>query len=402
MRRLKLSLLMVLAAVNFMLMGQETGHYYLMSYFKNNYPQTGDMSGGFFALSTDGLNWTELNDGAPTIPGSWIGEKLMRDPFIYFDKANMMFRLVYTTGWTMKCMGYMQIPITDGKDFKNFQSWDVLDDQNHRQIPVYVSDSIPGSICTWAPEILWDDIQNKYMVYWSTDCGSGKRAYYILTSDFKKFTNPVKFFDPGFTEIDGDLLKVADNKYYFFFKDEQDESRQIFYVTGTNPQGKDAQGRDGNGWSAISASSVNTLQGVEGPSTIKIGDQYRIYFDPYSTRINYRLVVSTDLQTWKDGGTVKAGGSNFVWSHCNVTEIPKNIYDWILTSKLSVLNRIPKLVAPRAGGNGPLEPGIYSLLGKRCAPVYSWSRQSALALPAGFYLLVNKEKRTGTLVQPSK
>jgi hypothetical protein len=402
MRSMRISILTIIA-MSVTLFGQDTTHYYLMSYFKNNYPPQNDMAGGFFALSTDGMNWTELNDGQPTIPGSWIGEKLMRDPSIYFDKANMMFRMVYTTGWTMKCLGYMQIPIVDGKDFKNFQDWDVLDDQNHRQIPIYVSDSIPGSICTWAPEIFWDDIQNKYMIYWSTDYGSGKRAFYVLTSDFKTFTNPVKFFDPGYTEIDGNLFKAADNLYYMFFKDERDEGRDLHYITATNPQGKDAQGNDGKGWSEISP-PITTLQGVEGPSAIKIKDEYRLYFDPYATRINYRLIVSKDLTTWKDAGTVKAAGSNFYFSHCSVVEIPKYIYDWINTTKLSAVLRNDKPMAPKyVSGNCFNAPGIYNLLGKRCVSIYSWSGENALTnMPSGYFITVDKTKKAENSVKVAK
>jgi hypothetical protein len=382
-----------IVALQFAIVGQDTGHYYLMSYFKNSYAPLNDMAGSFFALSTDGMNWTELNGGAPVITQSWIGEKLMRDPYIYFDAAAMKFRLIYTTGWTMKCLGYLEISIADGKDFKKFQDWTVLDNDGHRQIPVYVSDSIPSSICTWAPEIIWDDIQNKFMVYWSTDCGSGKRSYYVLTSDFKTYTNPVKFFDPGFTEIDGDLLKVANGNYYFFFKDERDAGRQIFYVTGSSPQGP---------WSEISASSINTLQGVEGPSSIKMGNEYRVFFDPYSTRVNYRMVKSLDLKTWTDAGTIKANGANFYYSHCNVIEIPKNIYDWIQTSKLAVHWNGKPYMPKYAAGTCLQVPGVYNVMGKKMTSIYPWTNDKAQDLSPGFFINVNKNKKSGNFLNVSR
>jgi hypothetical protein len=400
MRLLRISIFAIVAISASLFSQTDSGHYYIMSYFKNVYAPSNDASGGFFALSTDGLNWTELNGGAPIIPPNPLGTFLCRDPYLYYDAPNGMFRYVYTTGWLDTMIGYAQITIADGKDFKNFQSWDQMDALGHRQIPI--ADKIPGASCTWAPEIFWDDIQNKYMIYWSTEIGNqGKRAYYVLTSDFKTFTNPIKFFDPGFAEIDGDLLKVADNLYYFFFKDERDESRDLHYITATNPQGKDSQGNDGKGWSAISP-AITTLQGVEGPSSIKMNNEYRIYFDPYQTRINYRMLKSTDLQKWNDAGTIKAAGSNFVWSHCNVIEIPKNIYDWILTTKLSVRwNGKPSL--PKYATGACFEaPGIYNLLGKKCASIYSWSRQDAVMLPAGFYLTIDKTKRVQNYMPLSK
>jgi hypothetical protein len=314
-----------------------------------------------------------------------------------------MFRYVYTTGWLDTIMGYSQITVANGKDFKNFQNWDQLDAQGSRQVPI--ADKIPNASCTWAPEIFWDDIQNKYMIYWSTEIGNqGKRGYYILTSDFKTFTNPEKFFDPGFAEIDGDMLKVSNNLYYFFFKDERADSQKVYYVTATNPQGKDAQGVVGKGWSAVSAKPITALQGCEGPTSIKIGNEYRVYFDPYSARQNYRMVKSTDLITWQDGKTINqvVGGSasSIYYSHCNVIEIPKNVYDWVLTTQLSVrLN--PKTSMPKyLGANRFQEPGTYSVSGKKLSSRYSWSnKNNAQSLPTGFFITVDKTKKVGSLLQ---
>jgi hypothetical protein len=373
----------------------DTGHYYLMSYFKNLYLPDKDMAGGFFALSTDGTNWTELNNGGPTIIRSWIGEKLMRDPFIYFDQATMMFRLVYTTGWTMKGLGYMQIKVENGKDFKKFQDWEVLDADGHRQIAIGVSEKIPGATCTWAPEIFWDEIQNKYMIYWSTDAGAGKRAYCTLTSDFKTFSDPVKFFDPGYPEIDGDLFKEKDGLYYLFFKDERDSVTKLFYVTGPTPQG--------NPWSAVSA-AMTTFSGVEGPSAIKIGNEYRLYFDPYAARASYRMIKSPDLVTWKDGGMIisKTINDNFYWSHCNVIEIPKNIYDWILTGTISVRWNLKPSAPKYATGTCFEVPGVYTIMGKKIRSPYAWSDDKAFKLPAGFFIAVDKKNRVASTIQKAR
>jgi hypothetical protein len=236
------------------------------------------------------------------------------------------------------------------------------------------------------------------MIYWSTDAGDGKRAYYALTSDFTTFSKAAKFFDPGYTEIDGCLLKVADQNYYFFFKDERTTSKRIYCIHGSTPQGT---------WSDVPVASITNSgnQGVEGPSAIKIGNEYRLYFDPYSTRQNYRMIKSTDLVTWTDGGTIKKSSDslNFYYSHCHVTEIPKNIYDWITTNKLSV-RRDGRSFAPKYVSGSCLEaPGIYNILGKKCSSIYSWSRENAIPnLPAGYLITVDKNKKVGNTVQITK
>jgi hypothetical protein len=366
----------------------DTGHYFLMTYFKNLYPPQNDMAGVFFATSTDGMNWVELNGGAPIIAGSPITEKLCRDPMTYYDASTMTFHVIYTTGWTTKEIGYTSLLAADGKNFKDQKNWTA-------QIPMHVSDSIPNAICTWAPEIFWDDIQNKYMIYWSTDAGGiGKRAYYVFTTDFKTYTKPVKFFDPGFTEIDGTILKVADGNYYFIFKDERDAGKTLFYVTGPTPQGP---------WSAITGPITSAiLAGVEGPTAHKYGSEYRVYFDPYSTRASYRMVKSTDLVTWTDGLMIKAGGANFYFSHCNIIELPKNIYDWINTTKLSVKQNCRPLSPIYSSGTHFEVPGVYDILGKKVIPGFSWPGQNAAMLPAGFHITVDKNKRVVKDLQTKK
>jgi hypothetical protein len=229
------------------------------------------------------------------------------------------------------------------------------------------------------------------MIYWSTDAGAGKRAYYVLTSDFKTFTDPVKFFDPGYTEIDGDIFKVQDGLYYYFFKDERDEVRKLFYVTGPTPQGP---------WSAVSP-TITQFPGVEGPSAIKIGNEYRVYFDPYNARANYRMVKSTDLVTWVDGKTIyNQDNANFYWSHCNVQEIPKAVYDWIRTTGISV-HKGP--LTPYYSANSRFNvPGVYNILGKRVQAVSSPSTQNVFRLPAGFYVTVDKKKAVGKDIQEAR
>jgi hypothetical protein len=380
----------------------ETGHYYLMSYFKNNYPGTGDMAGTFFATSTDAIIWTELNSGKPILLPAGLGEKRMRDPFIYFDATSQTFHLVYTTGWNTTNIGYTSIVPTNGKPFTDQNSWSP-------QVPLWVGDSVAGSVCCWAPEIIYDDIQNKFMIYLSIDVGvDGKRAYYFMTSDFKTYTkgksstySSPMFFDPGFTEIDGDMLKVADHNYYFFFKDERVGYKKIYYVTGPTPQGP---------WDTtnLAKKSINSVMtGVEGPSSIKVGNEYRVFFDPYSARQNYRMVKSTDLLTWKDGGMIKTTADTttyFDYSHCNVIEIPKNIYDWINSSSGALaVHQVPKSLSPvYSTGNRFEVPGVYDILGKKVVSNFSWPVQNAATLPAGFHVTVGKDKKVATNLDVQK
>jgi hypothetical protein len=272
--------------------------FYLMTYFLNS----SENAGTRLALSSDGLKWQKYNGEAAVITPS-VGSKLMRDPMIYFEPATGLFHLVWTTGWSDQLIGY-----ASSKDLKEWS----------KQTQVTVGAKIANCKCCWAPEIFYDDIKDSCMIFWSTETGSaGKRTYYVMTRDFKTFTDPVKFFDPGYTEIDASMLKVAAGSYYLFFKDERDAGKNIHFVHGSTPQGP---------WSAVSKAITDA--GCEGPSAVKIGGEYRVYFDPYgNSNKSYRMVKTTNLDTsaspWQGGAALKAGSSDFGYSHGSIIEIPR-------------------------------------------------------------------------------
>lgn len=277
-------------------------HFYLFSYFLN-----GGTTGTFLAISSDGLKWETVNNGkpvlTPTVASS--GTPLMRDPAIIFDSDKRIFHMVWTPGWSDPQIGY-----ASSTDLLTWKSQKLLQ----------VMKGISGVNCSWAPEILWDDIQGKFMIYWSSELStgvSGKRTWYCTTSDFTTLSSPQKMFDPGYSVIDADIIKVSAGKYFMCFKNEMidtDPGRRIYSVTGSTPQGP---------WSAVS--NAFTDRGVEGPCTIKMADSlYYMYFDPYSTTKTYRLITSTDLVTWKKGPEV-----NLEYSHAVVIEIPREYVMWL-------------------------------------------------------------------------
>ena len=100
------------------------------------------------------------------------------------------------------------------------------------------------------------------------------------------------FFDQGFNVIDGTINKSEEN-YLLFLKDETryppqkniriTKSKSLFdnFEPVSDPI-------TGNYW-------------AEGPSSIKIGDYWHVYFDKYMTTGNRMGVVkSKDLKNWID------------------------------------------------------------------------------------------------------
>jgi hypothetical protein len=292
--------------------------YWMMTYFLNSQ----DAAGPRLAFSSDsatGLQWQKYNAGAvlfaPVIGGS---SGLCRDPVTVLDRTTMTFHMIWTVAWTGAIIGH-----STSKDLKTWTT----------QEAIPVGTSLSAAVC-WAPEFFWDDIQNIWMIYWSCEIPgtAGKRIYSVTTNDFKTYSTPKKIFDPGFTIIDGNIFKDGPGSYYMFYKDERSSSgslvaKNLHYTTATTPQGLYS--------TTVSQAIAST--GTEGPSMVKVGNEYRLYFDPFSTTNTYRMVRTESLSNltspWSDGGTLKNGTTNFEYSHCNIIEIPREYVLWMLYKK---------------------------------------------------------------------
>lgn len=310
--------------------------FWMMSYF------VGQADGLHLAFSSDttGLNWQIYDNDQvvlrPTVSGAT--ETLMRDPMIVFDTTTQSFHLMWTVSWTGTIIGYA--------NSKTLKAWGT-------QKPVPVGAAIPNAALCWAPEIIWDNVQQKWMIYWSTSIGGSdtKWFYYSMTSDFVTFDAAKVLFNPGLSVIDADIMKINNNKFLMVFKDERKstgttESKNIHFVYGTTLQGPwKGPGLRGAADTVMSAKVVNA--GTEGPSIVKVGDEYHLYFDPFSTTLTYRMVKVKNLDTlaspWPSAGILKTStGANFNYSHSSVIEIPRRYVTWMLFNKTLP----PTLTAP--------------------------------------------------------
>ena len=230
--------------------------------------------GVFFATSPDGYHWTERNGGKPWLPVQYPGE-LMRDPFVTRGPDGE-FHMVWTWAWRGTSIGYAHSP-------------DLVHWSDQQEIPLMAG--MPGTANTWAPEIYWDAAQAKWLIIWSSVVAGrqeGNRIYSAMTADFKTFTRPEVFFDPGYMVIDATILH-ARGKYYLVFKDERPEPlrKWIQIAEGPTLEGP---------WSRISQPLTESWS--EGPSAVAVGSEYIIYYDHYRDPRRYEAVRSEDLLHW--------------------------------------------------------------------------------------------------------
>lgn len=254
----------------------------LFSYF------TGDSKDGLkLAYSYDGLTWTSIrNNQSFLVPG--VGQdKLMRDPSVYVAPDGR-FHMVWTLSWKERGIGYAS-------------SADLIHWSEQTYIPVMEHE--PAARNTWAPEIFYDDLNSRYMIYWATtitgkfpetqvegDNGLNHRIYYVTTTDFKTFSDTRLLLDPGFNCIDAVIFK-AGGQYHMIIKDEtiQPEARKYLrHLTSDRPDG---------GWSA--ASEPISKSWVEGPSVTQNNGKWLIYFDQYRMK-KMGAIESANLTDWSD------------------------------------------------------------------------------------------------------
>lgn len=233
-----------------------------------------------FLYSEDGLHWDSL-------PGVWlkpeIGKhKVMRDPSMV-RTPDGAYHLVWTSSWN------------GDHGFGYANSKDLIHWSEQQFIPAMVNE--PTTINTWAPEIFYDDEKGEFIVVWAS-CIPGRfergieeennnhRLYYITTKDFKNISETKLFYDPGFSAIDAVIVKRAKDDYVLVHKDNTRPNRNLKVAFGKTPIGP---------YSA--ASEPFTDMFTEGPTVVKLKDEYYIYFDAYREKM-YGAVKTKDFITF--------------------------------------------------------------------------------------------------------
>jgi len=255
---------------------------YLFSYFKGN-----GEDGLHLAWSADGLKWATLKNDSSFLTPNAGKDKLMRDPCI-IRGADGLFHMVWTVSWNERTIGYAH-------------SKDLIHWSEQQAIPVMEHE--PSTLNCWAPEIFYDDASKQYMIYWATtipgrfpkgdSAGDNKynhRIYYVTTRDFKTFSKAAILYDQGFNVIDATIQKNG-KQYVMFLKDETryPPQKNLRIATSTTFTG---------GYSTPSA-PITGKYWAEGPTVLKLGNQWIVYFDKY-TEHKYGAITSTDLVNWTE------------------------------------------------------------------------------------------------------
>ncbi len=255
---------------------------YLFSYFRGN-----GEDGLHLATSEDGYHWTALKGDTAFVAPTVGEQKIMRDPHIARGPDGT-FHMLWSAGWAERGVGHAS-------------SKDLIHWSEQRYLPVMEHE--PNAQNAWAPESFYDAASRRFYVFWSStipgrfpetdgtgDGDCNHRIYYTTTRDWKTFAPTKLLFDGGFNVIDASMLR-AGRKVYLIVKDEtlKPVKKNLRIAVADRPEGPY---RD--------VSEPFTISWVEGPSAIKIGSDYVVYFDHYADPQYYGAMRSRDLKHWED------------------------------------------------------------------------------------------------------
>jgi hypothetical protein len=198
---------------------------YLFFYFTGEGTATGEQVYLAASRGNDPLRWDELNARRPVLTSS-LGDRGVRDPFIVRSPRGDRFYLIATD---LRIHGNGDWDAAQRFGSKHIEVWESTDLVHwSAQRHVRVSPDTAGN--TWAPEAYWDRTINAYVVFWASklyaanDPGhtgnTHNRMLYATTTDFRTFSAPRVWIDPGYSVIDSTVIE-HNGWYYRFTKDER-------------------------------------------------------------------------------------------------------------------------------------------------------------------------------------
>ena len=224
----------------------------------------------------------------------------------------LAFHLVWTTGWR------------DDQGFGYANSRDLIHWSEQKFVPVMTNE--PTTVNVWAPELFYDEADKQFIICWaSTIPGrfpdyeesrtNNHRMYCTTTRDFETFAPARLFFDPGFSVIDGCIAKDGE-RYVLVHKDNSRSHLCLRVAFADHPLGP---------WGK--ASDTFTEKFTEGPTALKVGEDWLIYFDMYRAH-SYGAVKTSDFKTFTN--VTKEVSLPEGHKHGTALAVPREIMDGLL------------------------------------------------------------------------
>lgn len=245
----------------------------------------------YFALSSDGREWSALRGGEPSLV-SELGEKGVRDPYLLRRHDGKGFVLIATDLSINRNGDWRRAVRAGSRNIVIWESTDLVTWSEPRLAAVAPEDA--G--CTWAPEIVYDEQAGDYVVFWASTTGRDEfakhRIWAARTTDFRTFGAPYVFIEKPTTIIDTTIVHDG-RAYYRFTKDELHKAITM----------ETAERLDGP-WRDVPNFSLARLTGHEGPQAYLIEPAaegrppvWGLILDHYARGMGYQPFTTHDFAT---------------------------------------------------------------------------------------------------------
>ncbi len=186
----------------------------------------------YMATSRDGYTFTAVNNAHPVMEGDTLATQHgIRDPHIYRGPDGAFYLSMTDLNLRGKQMGYRttiwerdeaSFGWGNNHGFVLMKSFDLIHWTRH---VVHIDKEFPDLNvgCAWAPEVIYDPVKKKMMLYFTMRIGNGKtKLYYAYTDDaFTRLeTKPKILFEypnPKIQILDADISQTPDGRYCLMY-----------------------------------------------------------------------------------------------------------------------------------------------------------------------------------------
>ena len=287
-----------------------------------------------YSLSRTGQYWTDLLSGSEvfstkdnTITGG------MRDAYVtrLEDGGFMLVGTDMTSrlGWTSNhIMDLMLSP--DLVHWTKNVKIDLESSDNLKALGGITADQMTAA---WAPQVIYDPVTRRYVLYYSVGFPDRHRIYYqLIDKDLNILTEPRLYFDPGYDIIDADIVyNAVDNDYQMVYKCEKANG----FNRATAPHLVPADGDVTTGttvWTITDGFHVSdNNQAIEAPTQWReIGQtKWKLSFINYGGGYGYKT-LGLDEHGLHPSAPMRIVGSNNA-QHGSILKLTQPEYDYLLS-----------------------------------------------------------------------
>ncbi|MCA0755884.1 glycoside hydrolase family 43 protein [Paenibacillus sp. N4] len=309
---------------------------YLFVHFKEK--KTVDGEQVYFALSTDGFNWEQVNGGQPVL-WSEQGDKGVRDHTIVRTKEGKfyilatdlclagLFETKYKGSWG-------HISREGSKCLSLWESDDLVNWSEQRMIEL--GDEDFG--CLWAPDVIYDKQKEDYVIHWSSAHASNnygfKAIYYTRTKDFATFTKPQMLCRKDDSGIIDSAVYEENGMFYRFLKSESNPGG-IILQKGSTLTGEYTRIEEFDGEMAKLGSSA-----YEAPTAFKLADGRWClmldFFGVVGEGQGYVPFIADDIDSGRFIRSDESFSFPYRFKHGTVLSITREEYNRIKSSEVGV------------------------------------------------------------------